>query len=130
MRVSTGSAARLFAEAARAGAELCSAFERGSVDVAEIAAGLDDVADPLLQLLRPGKAAVALALPDEIAVDADLEIAAGAGDQRYFAEAVGKSIQQLLRHPAGAQQPVALGTVEDRDTGFFGHGDFLSFDEI
>lgn len=98
--------------------------------MAEIAAGLDDVADPLFQLPRSGKTAVALALPDQIAIDADLEIAAGGGDQRHFAEAVGKSMQQLLRHPAGAQQPVALGAVEDRDAGFFGHGDILSFAEI
>lgn len=98
--------------------------------MAEIAAGLDDVADSLFQLLRPGKAAVALALPDEIAIDADLEIAAGGGDQRHFTEAVGKGMQQLLRHPAGAQQPVALGAVEDRDTGFLGHGEVLSFAEI
>src|SRR5690606_14701238 len=92
------------------------------VGMAEVAARLDDVAHPLLQFLGAGKAAVALALPDKRLADADLEIAAGSGDQRDLSERIGKGRQKLLRHPAGPQQPVALGAVKDRDARFFvGH---------
>jgi hypothetical protein len=42
--------------------------------VAKIAIGVDDVAHALFQFLRAGKAAVALALPQEFAVDPDFEL--------------------------------------------------------
>ena len=94
--------------------------------MAEVAVRFDHVAHLLLQFLRTRKAAVALALPDQRAIDADLEIAARAGDQGNFAESVAEGLQQFLSHPAGAQQPVALGAVEDGDTGFVGHGMLLA----
>ena len=83
--------------------------------MAKVPLRFDHVANPLLEFLRPGKAAVALAFPDELVVDADLEIAAGTRDQRHFAKTVRKRLQQFLGHPAGSQQPVALRAVEDGD---------------
>jgi hypothetical protein len=106
-------------------------FPGRAIDVAEIAAGLDDVAHALLQLLRSREAAVALALPDQLAVDSDFEIAAGAGESATSPRLSVKGLQQFLRHPAGAQQPVALGAVEDCYTGFvFSHLGFLSLSGI
>lgn len=58
----------------------------------EIPAGFDDVADALLQFLRTGKAAVTLALPDQVTIDPNFKIAAGTGNERHFAEAVGEGL--------------------------------------
>jgi hypothetical protein len=92
----------------------------------EIALRLDDVAHALFQLLRAGKAAVALALPDERLADADLEIAAGAGNERHFAERIGEGRQKLLGHPARAEQPVALSAIQYGNTRLLpGHADLL-----
>ena len=81
----------------------------------QVALGVEQVAHPLLQCLDVGEAAVALALPYDPAVAADLEHAAGAGDQRHLAQLLGEGGEQLLRHPGGAQQPVALAAVGDRE---------------
>src|SRR3569623_47132 len=55
-----------------------------TVDVAEVAARIDAVAHHLLDLLGVGETAVALALPDQLAIEMDLEDAAGAGDERHL----------------------------------------------
>ena len=47
--------------------------------MAEVAVGVDAVADQLLDLPGVGEAAIALALPGEFAVEMNLENAAGAG---------------------------------------------------
>src|SRR4029079_15270933 len=81
----------------------------------EIAAGVYHVAHQLLEFCGVGKAAVALAVPDRLIVARDGEDAAGAGHQRDLAQISAEGRQQLLRHPAGAQQPVALRAVGDGD---------------
>ena len=58
--------------------------------MSEIARRVEAVADDLLQRLDVGKAAVALALPDELALVVDPEHPAGAGPQRHFAKVFGK----------------------------------------
>ena len=50
-----------------------------SVDMAEIAARIDTVANEALQRFYIRKAAVELALPEQGAIEPDLENAAGAG---------------------------------------------------
>src|SRR5207237_3531111 len=77
-----------------------------SVEMTEIAARIDVVADEPFQGFHIGKTAIALALPDQFAAEKDLENAAGAGDQRHAAQFHAKSREQLLGHPAGPQQPV------------------------
>src|SRR5205814_970983 len=47
--------------------------------MAQVASRVEAVAHPLLEGLHVGKAVVALALPDAVIVDPDLEDAAGAG---------------------------------------------------
>src|SRR5690606_1394331 len=81
------------------------------------ALGIDPVADHLLEDAAIGKAAVALALPDEFAVERDLEYAAGAGHERHRADLGAKGREQFLRHPGRSQHPVALGAIGDRDRG-------------
>ncbi|KAG1249197.1 hypothetical protein G6F65_019218 [Rhizopus arrhizus] len=69
-----------------------------------------------------GESAIALAVPDQIAVVGDLEDAAGAGLQDHFTQVGRKRGQEFLRHPTGAQQPLALRAVQDDDTGTKGGG--------
>jgi uncharacterized protein YqfA (UPF0365 family) len=52
-----------------------------SVDMAKVPVGVEDIANPLLQFLGTRKTAIAFALPDQRAVDADLECSAGARDK-------------------------------------------------
>src|SRR5690554_3223817 len=85
--------------------------------MAEIALGPGPVAHQPLQHLGLGKAAVALALPDRLAVERDLEHAAGSRHERHRANILAESRQKLLRHPSGAQQPVALRAINDADVG-------------
>src|SRR3546814_6230010 len=75
-----------------------------AVQMTEVALRVDDVANPLLEVLRAGKAAVALAFPQKHSVDADLEIAARARNERHFAEAVAEGLEEFLGHPSGAKQ--------------------------
>ncbi len=91
------------------------------VDVPEVAVGVDAVAHQLLQLLDVREAAVALALPDQLAVEPDLEDAAGAGTERHVAELEAEGREHFLRHPGGAQQPVALGAVGDGEVRLVDH---------
>src|SRR5690606_41779226 len=86
-----------------------------AVDVAEVASGRDAVAHPLLEHGDLREAAVPGARPDPLAIHMDLEHAAGAGDQRQPRQLVLERGQQLLSHPAGAQQPAAAGAVVDLD---------------
>src|SRR4051812_36638051 len=79
----------------------------------QIAAGVDAVAHHLLEVPDVREAAVALAVPDQRAVEVDLVDAPGAGDEPHLTHLERKSRQDLLGHPAGAQQPVALRAVGD-----------------
>ena len=65
-------------------------LRRLPVRMAEIAAGIDHVADQLLELRRIGKAAVAFAVPDDRFVAGDGEDSAGAGNQGHLAKLVPK----------------------------------------
>src|SRR4249920_263307 len=85
--------------------------------MAEIACRIETVANDLLQPLDVGKAAVALALPDELALIFDPEHPAGAGPQRDLAQILREGREQLLRHPGGPQQPLALSAIGDDDAG-------------
>ena len=89
-----------------------------AVGMAEIALGIDDVADELLKLGCIRETTVALAVPDQLIVAGDGEDAAGAGHQHDLAELGAEGGKQFLRHPAGAQHPVALRAVGDADDGF------------
>src|SRR3546814_8718486 len=79
----------------------CVAIMGWAVQMTEVALRVDDVANPLLEVLRAGKAAVALAFPQKHSVDADLEIAARARNERHFAEARSEEhtseLQSLMR---------------------------------
>src|SRR5690606_9239123 len=59
---------------------------RLAVGVAEVAFRVDHVPHELLEAGGVGETAVALALPDQLALAGDGEDAAGAGHQRHFAE--------------------------------------------
>src|SRR3569623_844688 len=94
-------------------------------EVAEAAAGIDTGAHQLLDLLGVGKATVALAFPDQVASEVDLENAAGAGNERHLAHLEREGRQHLLGHPGSAQQPVALGAISDGEFGLVAHGPAL-----
>src|SRR5215472_2008752 len=96
--------------------------------MAKIPPGIEPVADELLQRLDVGKAALALADPDEHALVLDPEDPAGAGLQRHLAQILGEGREQLLRHPGGAQQPLALPAIGDGDARLAGlcHGSSYS----
>src|SRR5579875_3568281 len=83
--------------------------------MAEIAARIEPVADPPLELFCIREAAVGIALPDRLPVIADRENAAGAGDKRHFGKIRSECRQKLLSQPAGAQQPLALGAICNDD---------------
>ena len=87
--------------------------------MAKVSFRLNDIAHALLELLGAGKAAVALALPDKGVVDPDLEIPAASGQEGHFAQTFAEGGEQFLCHPASAEQPVALGAVENGDARFF-----------
>src|SRR5262245_53120100 len=83
----------------------------------EIPLRSEDVAHELLQLRGVGKTAVALAVPHKRLVAGDGEDTAGARHKHDLAEVVAEGGEQLLRHPAGTQQPLALravGYADDR----------------
>src|SRR5215210_1204513 len=71
------------------------------------------------QLLEHGEvreALLLLARPHGLAVEAHVEHATGAGDQRDLTQFGRERGQQLLRGPPGTQQPPALGAVLDLQT--------------
>src|SRR5690606_37967 len=86
-----------------------------AVGMVEVALGPRPVAHALLQHLGLGKAAVALSLPDRLAVERDLEHAARARNQRHLPEVDPEGRQTLLRHPCRTQQPLALRAIDDAD---------------
>src|SRR5690349_15474304 len=88
---------------------------RLAVRVPQLTLRRDDVAQALRQLRELGEAAFALARPVGPAIHAHLEHAAGAGDERDLADLILERGQQLLRRPAGPQQPAALGAELDLD---------------
>jgi hypothetical protein len=85
------------------------------VHVSQAPLRIDPVAHRLLQHANVRKAAVPLALPDKVVAEPDLEDSAGARHQRDRAERAAEGREQLLRHPAGPQQPLALRAVGDAD---------------
>ena len=85
--------------------------------MSEVAAGIDHVADKLLESGGVWKAAVTLAVPDEAIATRDGEDPAGCGHERDLAEIGPEGREQFLRHPAGPQQPLALSAVGDPDVG-------------
>src|SRR5919107_1325085 len=93
-------------------ATLCAAR---AVGVAELPVRSDAVAHQALELRQVREAALLRARPHDLAVDADVEDAAVTGDERDLAELRGERGEQLLRRPAGAHQPAALGAVLDLD---------------
>ena len=56
-----------------------------TIDVTKVAAGIDAVADNLLQVLGLRETAVALALLDQLAIEVDFKDAAGTWDKRDLA---------------------------------------------
>ena len=84
--------------------------------MAERALRSNHVAQPLLQLFQLREATFAGARPDDLPAYSDLEDAASARHQRHLTELRLKRGQQLLRGPAGAQQPPALRAVLDLDS--------------
>src|SRR5690606_32895518 len=89
--------------------------------MAQIAFGIDQIPDALFQHLGFGKAAVALALPDEFAVAGDLEDPAGTRYQGYFPKFRAEGGEQFLRHPGCAQEPLALRAIGDGYPGLRAH---------
>lgn len=75
-----------------------------AIDVAKVAAGFDDVADPALELLGLGEATVDAAVPEDpgrgrrlrLVLDGDDKGAAGRGLERDLAERQGEGGEQLL----------------------------------
>src|SRR5574344_387639 len=92
-----------------------------SIHMAQIAFGVDDITHPLLEHLDLRKTAVTFALPQGHAVEQDLEVATGVRMQIDRAQLLAEGGEQLLGHPGGAQQPVALAAVVDIDDRF-AHG--------
>ena len=87
----------------------------------KVTPGLYHIANPLLQLLGAGKAAIAFSFPDQCVIDPDFEIATGAGKKCDLAQCLAEGAQKLLCHPSGPQEPIALGTIEDCNAGLFIH---------
>src|SRR5712691_10388279 len=85
--------------------------------MAEIAPRIEAVAHALLQGAGVGKTAVDLAIPDDVPVIADLEDAARARHQCHLAKLATEGGQEFLRHPGGAQEPLALRAIADDDAG-------------
>ena len=84
------------------------------VHMPERSTGSDAVPDQSFDLLDFGKAPLVLARPDHLAVQANLEDAAGdIRGQRHRAEFLRKCRQQLLGHPARPQAPAAESAVRD-----------------
>src|SRR5690606_30525539 len=100
-------------------------FQLDPIDMAQVAVRIDAVAHQLLQDPAVGEAAVALALPDQLAIEADFENAAGAGDEGDGAQLEGEGGEYFLRHPGGAQHPVALGAIGDGEGWLAGFGHFF-----
>src|SRR3569623_198358 len=91
------------------------------VEAAEGAVGFDAVTDHLLELLDVGEAAIALALPDQRVIEMNLEDAPRAGNEGHLANFEREGREHLLRHPSGAEQPVALRAVGDGETRLVSH---------
>ena len=81
----------------------------------KVSFGGDFVAHALLEGLDVGKTTVSLSTPEEVFVQLDSEETRDFpfGDQCYFAQFVGKSVQEFLGHPAGARQPMAFRAIAD-----------------
>src|SRR5690554_6725002 len=79
----------------------------------------DLIPDPLFEYFNVGKAAIALATPDQRVVHPNLEQAGTGRLQAHLAQLVLKGGQQLLSYPAATEQPAAQRAVADQDAGFF-----------
>ena len=78
------------------------------------------VPQPLFEDFRLRKTAVGPAVPDGVAVALHHKDAASAGNKSHFADFLTEGLQELLRHPGGAQHPAALRAVFDGDPRFWG----------
>src|SRR5262245_63694429 len=83
--------------------------------MAERLVGGDHVAQPALEFGDFRKAAFFRARPEDLALDTDDVDAAGARHERCSAELIFECLEQLLRHPGGAQHPAALPAILDLD---------------
>ncbi len=79
----------------------------------EFPLGGDSVADELLELAKLGKTAVLTPIPDLLPVEPNREDPTGPGQERRLPELVLEGRQELLRSPAGAEQPATLSAVLD-----------------
>jgi hypothetical protein len=79
----------------------------------KIARRVDYVADQLFQHFGFREALPFLPVPNDLITNRNGENASGSGNQRHFAQIIAKCLQKLLRHPSGAQQPLALGAKSD-----------------
>lgn len=70
--------------------------------MAQIALGVDAVANPLFEHLGLRETTVSLALPDLLAIAGNAKNPAGARLQRDLAQVVGKRTEQFLRQPGSA----------------------------
>src|SRR5207245_3201862 len=93
-----------------------------AVAVPEALARSHRVADELLELLDVRKASALPARPERLVIDAHLEDATRARDERHLSELRLERRQQLLRHPGRPQQPAALRAVLDLDARTRLHG--------
>lgn len=83
--------------------------------MSQITQRIDQIAQPLLEHLGLGKAAIRLALPKLHTVAANPEYTATGRFQTDLAQIRGKAAEQLLSQPGRAQQPLALSTISDDD---------------
>ena len=87
------------------------------VSVAEVLFGGDYVSDELFEFFDVGEAALCRARLEELVVYVDLEDSSCAGTEADFADFRDEGREELLGHPGGAENPVALGAVGDADCG-------------
>lgn len=91
-------------------------FMHSAIDMTQITVWLDHISNPLLEGLDIGEATIALAFPEQLAIDSDLEPTTVRWLQGYLLKTLAKSRQQLLGVPAATQQPLTLRTVDNSDS--------------
>ena len=79
--------------------------------MSEITVWIDPVAHELFEDFCVRETFPFLAVPDQRAINGNSKNSASARRERHFANVLPKGLQKLLRHPSGAQQPLALGAV-------------------
>lgn len=84
--------------------------------MAEIATGVEPVANALLEGLDVGEATIAFAFPDHFIIVTHFEVATVTWHQCDLVEVLTESRQQFLSIPASAQKPLALRAIVDTDS--------------